>query len=231
MISEKLDSSHVSIGINGLSLSDSILEIQSNDWTMKTKYRIGGKSGALHDVDFYFESGSGIKVLIIREEPSENSMYEIIGRIQMLRMEVGTDYIFVLCSCGDYNNSFLKALSTTQARMINKLKFGDQVFTGGSGGSNQKRSIKSENSASRLKIKRDRIRIMLDIMELLNDQSSRITNIIYKCNLNYRTANEMLDEMIRKNYVESRKDNEKGNSYSLTKIGREAMSNVRKVYE
>jgi len=77
--------------------------------------------------------------------------------------------------------------------------------------------------------RRDKFLVMINIMELLDSGESRITNIIYKCNLNYKTASKVIDEMIKRGYI--RTDTARGaKEYSITNVGTEALVNLRKYY-
>ncbi|EQB68140.1 MAG: hypothetical protein AMDU1_APLC00033G0021 [Thermoplasmatales archaeon A-plasma] len=214
----------------GISIRDDILQLDPKVWILKKKASLKGKSGINHHVDFYCESKDGGKIIILKADKDYVSIYEIIGKVQILTTEEYTDMIFIMCSCDVNHGNLINAMKMIGATIIKNFRFGSELFTADSEKSLVKDSIGRRNTPGTMRLRRDRMRIMLDVMELLNEHSSRITNIIYKCNLNYRTANELLDELIKKNYVQLRKDNENESSYSLTKAGSDALQSVRKMY-
>ncbi len=214
----------------GISIIDDILQLDPNVWTLKQKVSLKGKSGINHHVDFYCESKDGGKIIILKTDKDYGSIYEIVGKVQILMAEKYSDLTFIMCSCDENHGSLINAVKMIGAIIIKNFRLGSELFTADSGKPSAKDSFVRRNTSGSMRMRRDRMRIMLDVMELLNERSSRITNIIYKCNLNYRTANELLDELIKKNYVQLRSDNYNESSYSLTKAGSDALQNVRKMY-
>ena len=72
---------------------------------------------------------------------------------------------------------------------------------------------------------------MAEIMQLLSRDSQGITSIIYRCNLNYRSAIRVLDELIARKYVEMRKDQEMKTSYEITSEGMDALKMIKRFYD
>ncbi|MCL4340552.1 MAG: hypothetical protein M1431_00425 [Candidatus Thermoplasmatota archaeon] len=214
----------------GISINDDVLYLEPGIWAVKQKVSLKGTSGINHHVDFYCESKDGGKIIILKADSDYGSIYEIIGKVQILRAEKYSDGIFIMCTCDKYQGNLINALKMIGAIIIKNFRFGIELFTADSGKPPVKGSTGCRNSSGSMRLRRDRMRIMLDVMELLNEESSRITNIIYKCNLNYRSANELLDELIKKNYVQLRKDSENESFYTLTKAGNDAMQSARKMY-
>lgn len=229
MLSESEDHIHDTVKNTGFSISGDTLEVYPPFWSMKQNFAVRGVSGVSHRLEYYFQSANGESIAVISTEPSEDSIYEIVGRVQILRLEVSPN-IFIMCGCANYPEHLQKALKLSGINMIRRIQFDHMVFEGHAGRSAPLSGTNPGARHKNLRTKRDRMKIMLDVLELLSTQSSRITNIIYKCNLNYRTANELLDELIMKKYVEIKKANEKENSYCLTKTGSEVLQNVRKLY-
>jgi len=214
----------------GISLIDGILYVSPEDWIIRQNVSLKGVTGVVHHVEFYGESRGEIKIIGIVSEPTEESIYKAMGRIHMAKLDLKIDFIFVLCKCDGYESPHLNALKLSKAIIVNRLIVGNETYDPAISKANPKKSPIAGKSASTMRIRRDRMKIMLDVMELLNSQSSRITNVVYKCNLNYKTAIELLNDLIRKNYVELRKETDRENSYALTKTGREALQSARKLY-
>jgi predicted transcriptional regulator len=61
---------------------------------------------------------------------------------------------------------------------------------------------KIENNAFPQSLRRHRAQIMGDVLKYLrNSEGAGITSIVYKCNLNYKAANRIITEMIKKNLL------------------------------
>ncbi len=214
----------------GVLLKDDVLYLSPDVWTTRQDYSIPGISGVVHRVDFLAESMDGHRIIGIRCESTEESIYRAIGMVHMASVDLDADFIFVISRCEDYEGSLLNALKLTKSPIVSSIRVGEKVYTADSGKNSTKKSSTTVKQVSVMRTRRDRMRIMIDVMEFLDSQSSRITNLVYKCNLNYKTASELLDDLIKKKYVELRQDSGRESSYVLTKSGREALQNARKLY-
>jgi predicted transcriptional regulator len=73
--------------------------------------------------------------------------------------------------------------------------------------------------------KRDRIRIIYDILKAIQERNGRIkpTHILYKSNLSHQMMEEYMNELISKNFVVEIKT-KTGKTYSLTQKGFDFLS-------
>ena len=70
--------------------------------------------------------------------------------------------------------------------------------------------------------KRDKIRIMNDILEFIsyNDGKAKPTHIMYKANLSNEMLNEYIKELLEKKLIKEQKDKNQKRTYSLTGKGK-----------
>ena len=70
-------------------------------------------------------------------------------------------------------------------------------------------------------MRRDRISIIADILEVLNRKQIPKTAIVYSANLNFNRASLYLDMMLRKNLIEK-----ESNKYMITNLGKEYLHKI-----
>ena len=198
------------------------------EWNLLQKYRFLGNSGIEHMVDYAFKDPRGNYIAVIRSNRIEESIYDLIGRVHILKMEPKISKIYVICRCSDLTPEFRSAIQLAGAGIVERIEYGSTFID--CRGHEDNGSAKPRKDSVKARMRRDRIKIMMDVLSLLKEKNSRITSIIYKCNLNYRTATDLLDELIQKKYVEIRQIGNGENLYVLTKEGSEALVNVRKLY-
>lgn len=75
---------------------------------------------------------------------------------------------------------------------------------------------------------RDRTKIMQDVLEsVLYMKSASITQLIYKCNLNYKSAKALLNEMLTRNLLKMVEYSSVGKRYELTDRGRKMLERLQ----
>lgn len=75
---------------------------------------------------------------------------------------------------------------------------------------------------------RDRTKIIQDVLEsVLYMKSASITQLIYKCNLNYRSAKNLLNEMITRDLLKLVEYSSVGKRYELTDKGRKTLERLQ----
>lgn len=78
--------------------------------------------------------------------------------------------------------------------------------------------------------RRDKSKIIYDILSLTGQENGAgITKIIYKCNLNYKSAMTILDDMKNKNLVELVKEKSTKSTYVITKEGLKALDDLNRI--
>ncbi|MCL4340679.1 MAG: hypothetical protein M1431_01085 [Candidatus Thermoplasmatota archaeon] len=217
-------------GSEGITFDSGDLILDSNLWKLETNVEMEGKSGIRHIIQYYGESEKGSNFIMIGADCSYPSMLKAIGTLHVLRMDLGSGLAFVLCQ--DFGGLWKinLDLSKTDVRIVRGIKFsGPPMIAMERGGTSISKKEYLNNPGQ--KSKRDRTAIMAEIMQLLSQDSRGITSIIYHCNLNYRSATKVLDELIAKKYVEMRKDHELKASYEITSEGMDALKMIRRFYD
>lgn len=87
--------------------------------------------------------------------------------------------------------------------------------------------VQSKKPSRTRKKYRDRTQIIHEILtSTSNFGGATITRIIFKCNLNYKTAKEILSDMIRKELLVVNNDDENKKVYRTTKVGRSLLEKL-----
>ena len=214
--------------LEGIAVDRGELILDSSLWKVKPNIELEGKSGIRHLVSYYGESLSGARLIMLESDCSYQSLLRAIGTLHVMRMDLGSSHAFVLCNeFGELWKMNLD-LSRTDVRIIKSIRLR------GPDQSEEKHIFRAKvdhTPGPQAKSKRDRTAIMAEIMQLLSRDSQGITSIIYRCNLNYRSATRVLDELIARKYVEMRKDQEMKTSYEITSEGMDALKMIKRFYD
>lgn len=220
------------ISDNGIVKKGDYLYVDTTLWTMKEDAVIKGKSGLQHRVDFCFNSADGKKVIIIKAERYLGSVFLAIGKIQIIKEDLDPSEVFVVCSTSDLFDVASRIASQIDVKAIRSVKFGypenDTLSLSVNHSFSEETDTKHENVMKNLR--RDHTRLIMEVMSLLREKKSKITYIIYKCNLNYRSATDLLDELISKGYLKIILSGEGEKSYILTREGNDALMTIQKFY-
>lgn len=197
-------------------------------WKISTNRELQGKSGIKHLVSHYGECSTGASFIMLESDCSYQSLLRAIGTLHVMKMDLGSSHSFVLCNeFGDLWHMNLD-LSKTEVKIVKAVRLKGQD-------NGENRHIFSPKDyrlpGPQSRAKRDRTAIMAEIMQLLSRDRQGITSIIYRCNLNYRSATRVLDELITRRYVEMKKDDEMKTSYEITNEGMDALKMIKRFYD
>ncbi|MFG1449900.1 MAG: winged helix-turn-helix domain-containing protein [Thermoplasmataceae archaeon] len=212
----------------GIRVDRGELILDSGLWKVRQNVEIEGLSGIKHLISYYGESLAGTKLIMLESDCTYQSLLRAIGTLHVMRMDLGSSHAFVLCNEFSELWKMNLDLSRTDVKIIKSIRLN------GSGHLDGKRILRAnaENFPGfSSKFKRDRTAIMADIMQLLSRDNQGITSIIYRCNLNYKSATKVLDELIARKYVEMKKDQEMKTSYEITSEGMDALKMIKRFYE
>jgi predicted transcriptional regulator len=214
--------------MDGIYIEKGELILDSGLWKITTNRELQGKSGIKHLVSHYGECSTGASLIMLESECSYQSLLRAIGTLHVMKMDLGSSHAFVLCSEFGELWKMKLDLSKTEVKIVRAVRLKGappvedrRVFR-----------VRSERLlGSPSKSKRDRTAIMAEIMQLLSRDSQGITSIIYRCNLNYKSATRVLDELIARKYVEMKKEDEMKTSYEITSEGMDALKMIKRFYE
>ncbi|MEM3676176.1 MAG: winged helix-turn-helix domain-containing protein [Thermoplasmataceae archaeon] len=203
---------------DGLILKNERLIVDGNLWKIVKDYTLLGRSGLTYR---FF-------ACLVRDKPalsvpvcsiaSEEEVFSKFGSLKAAMVDCGIPQAFAVL---EEENLFSKYFTIS-------LNLG--IFPARS-----MRNLNSEIPATGIsrdiqlfrRLKRDRVSMMADIMQFLHEESATITSIIYRCNLNYQTATELLNELLLKKYV-TMMHNSRKPTYVLTRDGAIALESLKR---
>ena len=196
-------------------------------WELSAGKTLSGKSGVQHNVDFLAESGNG-RMIFLNARCSADSILEVTGKLHAVRLDLGVEKGFIICSGFHDNRDILKGNQGITDLIISGVKLGKLARYPRETTEPETKPFAGQHSY--VSLKRDRTKIIADIMQLLNSEKNGITGIIYKCNLNYNSATRIINDLLDKKYIELQKDDRKS-FYSLTPDGREVLKVMNKLLD
>lgn len=208
----------------------SALGLSSDEWNCTLNGTVTGRSGLKHKFDFILRSLSGREKLIVcrlLKKGGNNRM----GRITAFyahSVDVASSRAIVI---SEDRPSIEEQMLTSSLKVEMLLSESLGENTGSKShlpttkelevtAVSSKQNQEKKQDVRRRKY-RDRTQIIHEILSsVASSEGSTLTRIIFRCNLNYKTAKEIVDEMIR-NELLSREDQEDQNKtvYGLTKLG------------
>lgn len=225
---------------NGRFLPD-MFGFNQNDWKLVYDMRVKGKSQTLHTFGLALESlrdHSIIPVLFLNQADVGKSEKIMLHRVKSADVSANLGYVAVdfdldakeraLCDICNLSvvrvppsNNRHQEIQEISSDTKEKEHYSIQSFNQEM---NQKRpAIKRRN--------RDRTKITQEILEnVLYLRNASITQLIYKCNLNYKSAKTILNDLIKRDLVKIVNYESNGRRYELTDRGKRALEKLR-VYE
>jgi predicted transcriptional regulator len=79
-------------------------------------------------------------------------------------------------------------------------------------------------------MRRDKLKVIIGILEICDGESINKTTVVYQSNLNFKTAGVYLNMLKNEGLVEVTKPGPR-EKYRTTKKGREILRNIKKVYD
>ena len=191
-------------------VSETILFL-SGSWDVTSRYEHVDAAGFPIRFDNLLKHRTvGTKIAVLEVRGNASSRQNQLSAIALMsRSLVGIDHIAILS--GKLNLREKKMLSDLS--LLHYRKIGIQDKTG---------SIKWLGEKSRIvrTARRDKAELIKEIIQMTQDRECRVTELVYNCNLNYARAMQILDELIKKNYIAaSYEDGHR--KFRATKDGRE----------
>lgn len=191
-------------------------------WELQINKSLVGKSGISHMLDFLATSDHG-RILFLNADCNANSILSITGKLHALKLDLGIEKGFIVCGNFQEGRENINGLPVITDQIISGVRLRRTLQIGTYDDTQVTPAFQHMSS----NIKRDRTKIIADIMQLLSTERNGITGIIYKCNLNYKSATRIINDLMEKKYVEIQKNNEKS-LYSLTPDGLEILKAISK---
>ncbi len=210
---------------NGLRMESGTLFVDSSIWNIDRKVVIFGVSQLCYYVDYLGYNREGDKFVVLDNSSKKGVVLEEALMIMSMKVDVQIPTMFVIDPSDEGVQKHRFSLGQKGIIPIREVIISEPPEQNiGPLVVQEERGETRKQFASQ---RRDRLSVMVDIMELLDDRGSRITNIIYKCNLNYRSGLKIIDELIKKGYVKTEVE-KSVTKYSITQSGSEALMYLRK---
>lgn len=172
-------------------LEDSIA-FDSDAWIVRSNASYSGKNNITFKFDFIFEHRiSGLKVLMLKLSGSNKIRYNQLAILNLLLNSLDETIRVFVISC-KWRHNEKKLLDALNSNLTKKVGVYD---------STGKTKWYGEPENQHLSKKREKSAVIREIISLLGDHECKITEVVYKCNLNYAKASDLLSELIEKKMI------------------------------
>lgn len=213
-------------------------------WDLKSNFVSKGINGVSYSFEYALISRKDEeKVPVILLRGNKNDRLDQIAALHLKSKAINASRKIAISStfCTPYENFLAGMFNVTLVRenSLESVQFGESETrtrnivksvrranpTPGLGsGSNRKR----EYNANRKR--RDRTKIVHDILELADSNVSfGITKIIYRCNLNYNSAQTIINDLIDRRLLEILNTNGAKKKFRITETGLSFLSDLKKL--
>ncbi|AKA48257.1 hypothetical protein IX51_03100 [uncultured archaeon] len=206
------------------------LKLKGNDWTYSINAWVEGRSGLMHQFDFLISSAKKedrIVCMLLKSDAKDR-----MGRIATFfahSKDVNSTRAVIIFESAPAMEEKMLSTSLGMEILLNG-RTGEDSYRGRGPEAEENGALKyRKNSFSRgpKKRYRDRTQIIHEILSSTSDSGgATITKIIFKCNLNYRNAKEIIGDMIKKQLLEVKRDEENKKVYRITKVGSNIMEKL-----
>lgn len=215
------------------------LGIDPEEWRIVFKGTIRGKSQILHYFDMVMESeiNKTLAPVIFLRSTDENKASKIMLH-KVKSDDVSANLSFVMTDFSlEPKERILCEMSHIKVVYLGNLN-GDKLISdrfhnmfyevSEAVKRNTDDTIFSEKPKIFRRKNRDRTKIIQDVLEsVLYMKSASITQLIYKCNLNYKSAKNLLNEMISRDLLKIVEYSSVGKRYELTDRGRKTLERLQ----
>jgi predicted transcriptional regulator len=219
-------------GKNGIVLKDGNLNVSRDMWKIELNMSIEDQGGGLNNFDYVVRQKNSKEFFVISElKANARDRLEEISLLSIQSRNVGASRGCVL-SRSNFSAAEKMLTDSLSVERIKSLIYGDREMvmipdTGKLAGYGNIRIKMQGNFQSK---RRDKSKIIYNILSLTGQENGAgITKIIYKCNLNYKSAMTILDDMKNKNLVELVKEKSTKSTYVITKEGLKALDDLNRI--
>ncbi len=211
--------------------------IELIEWKFLRNFNIKGKSDTIHSFDYALQSikSSNIVPILNLRDFSGNKYEKILmHRVKSADIESSSGIILTsedlepkeknLCEICNFNVIKIPHVNSS----IASYNIGKSLASRLIAMDREPRNLASSHSKRH---NRDRTRITQEILETVYTlEGASITQLIYKCNLNYKSAKEIMGDLIKREMVKTARYGESNLKYEITEKGKRILERLR-VYE
>lgn len=209
------------------------------EWKFMRNFSIKGKSETIHSFDYALQSiktNSIVPVLNLRNFPGSKYERILMHRVKSADIESTSGVILVsmdldpkeenLCDICNFNVIKIPLKNSSNASFNIGKSLANRLLVGVERESSDNRGISHSKRHNR-----DRTKITQEILETVYAlEGASITQLIYKCNLNYKSAKEIMGDLIKRDLVKMARNGENNLKYAITDRGKRILERLR-VYE
>lgn len=208
------------------------------EWKFSRSFSIKGKSETLHNFDYVLQSiktNHIVPVLNLRDYSGNKYERILMHRVKTADIDASSGLVLVsveldpkeknLCDICNFNvvqvsqNNPANASYNIGKNLTNRILGLDHDYRS------------SQNTSRSKRHNRDRTKITQEILETVYGlEGASITQLIYRCNLNYKSAKEIMGDLIRRELVHLARSGENNVKYEITDRGKRILERLR-VYE
>ena len=225
-------------------LNNSILGM--DDWELKHNFVTSGTDGTVNSFEYILISKRDFqKIPIVILKGSKSERMDQIAVLHLKSKSIGATQKIAITNqvCTPYEN-FLAGifnvtviregatinLSDNEASNRNTLKTVKREGTPNASEKQPEQARRKRESASLARKRRDRTKIVHDILELADSYGSLgITKIIYRCNLNYNSAQKIMNELLDRKLLETLPTGGVKNKFKITESGLHFLNDLKKL--
>lgn len=212
------------------------------EWKVVHNIKIEGKSQTTHAFDIALESlkdHSIIPVLYLQRMDEGKAEKIMLHRVKSADVMAAVSYVAADFDLETKEKALCDICNLKIIRIQNSDNNINDVNTGPMASDWRKAPVSVSHDQEEFRERRqtakrrnrDRTRIIEEILEnVLYLKNASITQLIYKCNLNYKSAKSILNDLIKRGLVRLVELEESNRKYELTDRGRRALERLR-VYE
>ena len=207
------------------------------EWKFMRNFSIKGKSETLHSFDYALQSiksNSIIPILNLRDFTGNKYERILMHRVKSADIEASSGLILIsddlepkeknLCEICNFNVIKVSHVNASMASYNIGKSLTSRLLT------MDKETRSMANSHSK-RHNRDRTRITQAILETVYAlEGASITQLIYRCNLNYKSAKEIMGDLIKRELIKTARYGESNLKYEITERGKRVLERLR-VYE
>ena len=214
------------------------MDIDLIEWRFIRNFSIKGTSETVHTFDYVLQSiktNDIVPVLNMRDFTGNRYEKILLHRVKTADIGATSGVILVasdldpkersLCNICNFNvvraphNNSSNASYNIGKSLANRLLGMD-------------REVKYSQAANKSKRRnRDRTKITQEILEtVFSMEGASITQLIYRCNLNYKSAKEIMGDLIKRELIKTARNGDSNMKYEITDRGKRILERLR-VYE
>lgn len=208
------------------------------EWKFLRNYSIKGKSETVHNFDYVLRSiktNFMIPVLNLRDYAGNKYERILLHRVKSADVDVTSGVVLIsgeleqkeknLCDICNFNVIKVHESNPSNASYNIGKNFGNKIL-----GIDRDYRPPAQPGKSKRR-NRDRTKITQEILETVYSvEGASITQLIYRCNLNYKSAKEIIGDLMKRELVKTARNGDNNLKYEITERGKRILERLR-VYE